>query len=419
MRVEIKKINEEYLSFSLQRYHAEDVKKLKQIKGGVWNPVNKHWVYPFSEKTVREIYALFIPSQIELYGNLEEDERFIRAKELHYEAIRTVSTNNRGNKILQREIDDEDKLMNKLENKSVLPMINEQSNVGSSVSPTNIENKLKMALRAKGYSSKTVKAYSGHIRRYIQQRLSESEEDISRIERSDVEKYTVLLLEQGHSHAYVNQAISAIRFFTKMVLHHSPESAHYLRPKPEKKLPYVLSEQEVLRILKALPNLKHRTMLYLAYASGLRVSEVVRLRLTDFDIDRGTILIRQGKGKKDRYTLLSSAAWELVQNYVKNESPGNWLFPGQIKGKHLTERSLQKVFAQALLESGIRKEVGIHVLRHSFATHLLEGGTDLRYIQELLGHTRSSTTERYTHVSRKNLKKIQSPLDRMKEDFGE
>ena len=95
------------------------------------------------------------------------------------------------------------------------------------------------------------------------------------------------------------------------------------------------------------------------------------------------------------------------------------MFPGQIKGKHLTERSLQKVFAQALLESGIRKEVGIHVLRHSFATHLLEGGTDLRYIQELLGHTRSSTTERYTHVSRKNLKKIQSPLDRMKEDFGE
>lgn len=146
---------------------------------------------------------------------------------------------------------------------------------------------------------------------------------------------------------------------------------------------------------------------------------MVRLRLTDFDIDRGTILIRQGKGKKDRYTLLSSAAWELVQNYVKNESPGNWLFPGQIKGKHLTERSLQKVFAQALIESGIQKEVGIHVLRHSFATHLLEGGTDLRYIQELLGHTHSSTTERYTHVSRKNLKKIQSPLDRMREDFGE
>ncbi|GIP44458.1 hypothetical protein J45TS6_29170 [Paenibacillus sp. J45TS6] len=240
-----------------------------------------------------------------------------------------------------------------------------------------------------------------------------------RIERTDVEAYTVFLLEQGHSHAYVNQAISSIRFLTKFVLHQSPESARYLRPKPEKKLPYVLSEQEVLRILKALPNLKHRTMLYLAYASGLRVSEVVRLRLTDFDIDRGTILIRQGKGKKDRYTLLSSAAWELVQNYVKNESPGNWLFPGQIEGRHLTERSLQKVFAQALVESGIRKEVGIHVLRHSFATHLIEGGTDLRYIQELLGHTHSSTTERYTHVSRKNLKKIQSPLDRMKEDFGE
>lgn len=223
------------------------------------------------------------------------------------------------------------------------------------------------------------------------------------------------LLEQGHSPAYVNQAISALRFLAAEVFKQPSEQTKYIRPKKEKKLPYVLSELEVLRVIQAPTNLKHRTMLYLAYASGLRVSEVVRLKTTDIDPERGILRVRQGKGKKDRPTLLSQTAWEMIQKYVDAElrSTSMWLFPGQHPRSHLHERSLQKVFKEALLTSGVMKQVGIHVLRHSFATHLLENGTDLRYIQELLGHANPSTTERYTHVSTKNLKRIQSPLDRI------
>lgn len=178
-------------------------------------------------------------------------------------------------------------------------------------------------------------------------------------------------------------------------------------------------EQEVLRVIQAPTNLKHRTMLYLAYASGLRVSEVARLKITDIDPERSILRVRQGKGKKDRPTLLSQTAWEMVQTYVDAEkrcSTSMWLFPGQHPGSHLHECSLQKVFKEALETSGVRKQVGIHVLRHSFATHLFENGTDLRYIQELLGHANPSTTERYTHVSTQNLKRIQSPLDRILRD---
>lgn len=303
-----------------------------------------------------------------------------------------------------------------------------------------MEKELSHALKAKGYSSKTVKAYLGHVRRYqenCQPRVGAEENtdgqqgeraeehtndqlnklaegaELEIYDRQRVQDYAVFLLGRGHSHAYVNQAISAMRFLVAVVLKMPSEEARYLRPKKEKKLPYVMSEQEVLRILLAPDNLKHRTMLYLTYSSGLRVSEVVRLKLTDLDKERGIICVRQGKGKKDRHTLLSQAAWVLVEKYVKQYRPTTWLFPGQNPGTHLHERSLQKVFTEALARSGVKKKAGIHVLRHSFATHLLEQGTDLRYIQELLGHANPATTERYTHVSTKNLRRIQSPLDRI------
>ncbi|WP_246565308.1 tyrosine-type recombinase/integrase [Paenibacillus faecis] len=194
-----------------------------------------------------------------------------------------------------------------------------------------------------------------------------------------------------------------MRFLVAGVLKWPTEEASYLCPKKEKKLPYVLSEQEVLRVLKALNNLKHRTMLFLAYSSGLRVSEAVRFKLTDLDWNRGIISVRQGKGKKDRHTLLSRAAWELVQQYMKSEKPSAWLFPGQYPGTHLHERSLQKVFTEALTRSGVKKKVASTCFDTPLPPFLLENGADLRFIQELLGHANPSTTERYTHVSTKNL----------------
>ncbi len=151
----------------------------------------------------------------------------------------------------------------------------------------------------------------------------------------------------------------------------------------------------------------------LTYSAGLRVGEVVRLRCEDIDIDRKMILVRQGKRRKDRYTMLSEFALGALREYLRRYRPRTWLFPGARYGRHLHERSVQKVFQRAKEKAGIDKQVSVHTLRHSFATHLLEGGTDLRYIQELLGHESSRTTEIYTHVSQRDIGRIRSPLDQL------
>lgn len=211
-------------------------------------------------------------------------------------------------------------------------------------------------------------------------------------------------------HSYANQAISSIGFFLKYVLKKN-NSIHLPRPKKEQKLPDILSRAEIHSILQAPRNVKHKAILSLTYSAGLRVSEVASLKIHDIDTNRMLIHIRQGKGRKDRYTLLSSNALETLRTYAASYKLNDWLFPGEEKGEHIAERTVQKVFKNACEKASIRKQVSVHSLRHSFATHLLESGIDLRYIQELLGHSSSKTTEIYTHVSNKDLSKIQSPLD--------
>jgi site-specific recombinase XerD len=271
-----------------------------------------------------------------------------------------------------------------------------------------MERQLTDKLRARGYSQKTMKAYCGQVDRFHRYLLSDEV-----LSGDMMQSYSLYLLNQHRSHSYVNQAVSAIKFFMKNVVGKSDAEFNYVRPKKEQKLPSVLSAVEVRRLLEAVRNPKHRAMLFLIYSSGLRVGEVVRLRPEDVDADRGTVLVRQGKGRKDRLTLLSDVAFGVLREYIRTEKLDGWLFPGQDRGRHLTERTVQKVFEQALAGSGVRKAASVHTLRHSFATHLLEGGTDLRYIQELLGHESSKTTQRYTHVSVKDVRRIQSPLDRI------
>lgn len=216
------------------------------------------------------------------------------------------------------------------------------------------------------------------------------------------------------SHTYVNQAISAIRFWFKDVEQRTDFPEQWTRPKKEKKLLTVLSGAEVLRLLTSITNVKHRLIMMMIYSAGLRISEAVHLKVHDIDGDRQTIRVRQAKGKKDRYTVLSQAANELLKQYISKERPHSWLFPGGTeKNQPLTTRTIQHVFEKAKQKAGILKPATVHILRHSFATHLLEAGTDLRYIQELLGHESSKTTEIYTHVSIKDIRRIQSPLDRL------
>ena len=173
----------------------------------------------------------------------------------------------------------------------------------------------------------------------------------------------------------------------------------------------MLSQGEVARLLRKPRNPKHRAILMLLYSAGLRVGEVVRLKPPDLDIERGVIRVRQGKGSKDRYTLLARRAAEAVAIYRDAYPTDKWLFPGKRRGRHLTTRSVQRMVKNAATAAGIEKNVTAHTLRHSFATHLLEGGTNLRIIQELLGHQSARTTQIYTHVARSTLASVRSPLD--------
>ncbi len=232
------------------------------------------------------------------------------------------------------------------------------------------------------------------------------------VSQEDIRSHLLMLVDQKQvSVSYHNQAVSAIKFLYRHVLRQHQPVAEVPRPLKERKLPAVLSREAVARLLNEVSNPKHLAVLALVYSAGLRVGEVVRLRVEDLDEDRGQIRVRGGKGRKDRYTLLSEVAWQAVMVYRESSRPSGWLFPGIAPGRHLTIRSVQKVMDRARRRANITQPATVHTLRHSFATHLLENGTDLRYIQELLGHTNPKTTQIYTHVSQRELKRIKSPLD--------
>ncbi len=215
------------------------------------------------------------------------------------------------------------------------------------------------------------------------------------------------------SRAYHDQAVSAIKFLYDNVLRMPKNVGNLPRPKKEHKLPTVLSQEEIGQILRAITNQKHRAIIMLVYSAGLRVSEIVKLRVEDIDSNRNLIHIKGAKGKKDRYSILYAVALGELKKYWTQYKPNGWLFPGAKMDRHISTRTVEAIFETAVQETSIKKKISVHTLRHSFATHLLEGGTDLRYIQELLGHKSSKTTEIYTHVSNKDLGRIKSPLDNL------
>ena len=237
---------------------------------------------------------------------------------------------------------------------------------------------------------------------------------VENLAKEDINRYLLYLLdEKNSSHSFVSQAVSSIKFLYGHVLMKDDLILNVVRPKKENKLPEVLSQKDVLSIPDNVSNLKHKAILFLTYSSGLRVGEVVRLRVNDIDSDRMLIHVVQGKGRKDRYTVLSEVALKALREYAREYKPVTWLFPGEEAGSHITERTVQRVFENTKDKAGIQKKVSVHTLRHSFATHLLEGGIDLRYIQELLGHQSSKTTDIYTHMTEKGIKNILSPLDKL------
>ncbi len=270
-------------------------------------------------------------------------------------------------------------------------------------------DQIKKAMTARGYSSRTIDSYI----HYIDDFLDYIDNQVDPNNLSQVNDYlSYLSTELDLSRSTMNVAISAIKFYYKN-LFDIDIPQRISRPKKEKKLPDILNRDEVKRLLSALKNIKSRAILVLAYSSGLRVSEVVSLKVSDLDFTRDSITVKGAKGSKDRITLFSDRAQRTIKTYIKAEQLDYWLFPGQKEGKHLTARSAQLHFKYALEKTNIKKDVSIHSLRHSFATHLLENGTDIRYIQKLLGHKSTKTTEIYTHVTNTALQKIKSPFDEL------
>lgn len=219
------------------------------------------------------------------------------------------------------------------------------------------------------------------------------------------------ILPRGLSYSYQNQLISAVKKFYREICREKIDPGTFTRPRSRHRLPNVLSKEEVKRILEALVNEKHRVMLSMVYGCGLRRSEVIMLEPEDIDRDRMLLTVRQAKGFKDRIVPLSRKLVEMVDAYEKRYRPVQYLFEGQCQGDRYSATSVEKVFRMACQKAGIKKEITLHGLRHSYATHLLEAGTDLRYIQELLGHKSSKTTEIYTHVTEKSIQKIRTPFD--------
>lgn len=265
-------------------------------------------------------------------------------------------------------------------------------------------------MRLRRYSWRTIKSYKGYLRQLF---LCYVDQNPAELTTKDIERFIQHRIEDLRwRSATQNQALSAIRYYFEKILGRTDVELDGVRAPRKRKLPTVLSEEEVLRLFDAVRNLKHRCILMLIYSAGLRLSELTRLRRTDVIYDRSQIFVQSGKGDKDRYTILSKYCIGELRNYLNHYQPEYWLFEGREGGPY-SNRSVQSILRRAVDNSGINPYTTVHTLRHSFATHLLEQGVDLRYIQELLGHSSTKTTEIYTHVRSRAKQRIQSPLDNL------
>lgn len=264
--------------------------------------------------------------------------------------------------------------------------------------------KLEDELRLRNYSPKTVKSYTSCVAEYLRFK----QKDFDCVDVDSIKQFLLSKVDKGMSSQTTNQSLQAINFFCWNVLKfHGKIDVRFA--KTPSKLPIVLSRDEIQLILKTILNEKHNLMIALAYSGGLRVSEVINLKIKDLNLAELTIHIKGAKGNKDRITILPEKIIGSIEKIISNKNINDFVFASERGGK-LTERTAQKVFENALQKTGIQKEASFHSLRHSFATHLLENGVDVRYVQELLGHANIRTTQIYTKVTNPMLRNIKSPL---------
>jgi len=262
----------------------------------------------------------------------------------------------------------------------------------------------------KGYSSSTLKTYKNFFLKFL---CYFNVRDLNEVTKEEIEAFMYKIVNRNKlSESAQNQFVNAIKFYYEQVLEKPREHYNIQRPKKSIQLPNVLSKSDVQTILHHPTNIKHRAILATIYSAGLRVGEVINLRLVDIRSENGYIYIKGGKGKKDRRTVLSDKLLDLLRMYFRKHKPSYWLFEGQDGGQY-SIRSIQKIFRKAVSENRLNPWATTHTLRHSFATHLLQQGVSLRHIQHLLGHSSSRTTEIYTHILRVNNKEFDNPFDSM------
>ncbi|PIR78497.1 MAG: integrase, partial [Candidatus Magasanikbacteria bacterium CG10_big_fil_rev_8_21_14_0_10_36_16] len=263
----------------------------------------------------------------------------------------------------------------------------------------------KQEMKLRGFSNKTIKSYLY----YTQECLRFARVGADEVTTKIVRDYLEYLADNGKSASTLNVAYSSLDLYFGKILHRR-FFVNIPRAKKTKKLPVVLSKEEINKMLEVTINKKHHFIISLFYGTGLRLEELQNIKMKDIDLDRGMLRVFQGKGKKDRMAIIPKKLVEILANQIKLKTPSDYLFTSN-RIKKMSSRSIQKIVTSSAIKAGIAKKVSPHTLRHSFATHLLENGTDIRYIQELLGHAKLETTQIYTHVANKNLAMIVSPLD--------
>lgn len=333
------------------KYNREIIRQIRTLKGSKWNPKVRAWYVPFSEENRKELGRIFTSADIPDASKLQQESTRLRA-----------------------ELDSYTKY-----------------------------------LQTKRFSRHTVKSYSEALRLFLEYFKEHKLEELT---NDDVNTFLHdYCFKRNLSISWQRLMVNAIKHYYERFKHKKIEVNYLYLPKKDKKLPNVLSKEEVQEILRNAGNLKHKTMLSLIYCCGLRRGELLALKPEHIDTNRNILIIKMAKGRKDRIAPLPAKMIAQLREYWLKYKPKVWLFEGQRAGEPYSEKSIQLVLKQALARTTIKKPVSLHWLRHSYATHLLEAGTDLRYIQELLGHSSSKTTEIYTHVSTQKISEIRSPLE--------
>ena len=369
--------NEDFLALHFQ-YDLRLIGIVKKIDGARWTRTHQCWYIPDTPGAFQTLFRVF-------RGVAWVDLKYVRSSE----ATATKSSKERTTHL---------------------------SVYKSRLSPKAREQIEKMArdLYAEGYSGRSVNVY----RSMIEVLLGFLQKDATGLDMEDIRNFQYhFWVKKNYSPATQRQFIAALRHLIASVPDCTIEAETLVLPKKESKLPSVLSQAEVMNILGAVRNIKHFVILALLYSSGLRVGELIDLKLEDLDFDRFQIHIRKGKGKKDRYVGMSKHLAPVIKRYIYEYRPETYLLNGQHALRY-TASSVRKIVQKAVRQTGIRKRVTPHTLRHSYATHMLEGGVDIRHIQELLGHNKPETTMIYTHVTTKQLTDIKSPLDELVDNLG-